>query len=610
MRLYSPMAAGLLFAAGLLWCGIYLDDSGRRQSLLIPTLVRKPAFGRATRTQVPYPSLRAQNAGNSRQGRLQRLHSILPKAKTAVVVGGGWAGFGAMKALASAGWNVTVFDATPDPAALNGGWRNENDRPIEAGFKGFWWQYPNIFSLLDELNIKKDDVLTPYTRSGLYTPKGLYTQAPIFSDFPRLPAPFGQALYTAPLFTDLPLSDRLTIVGLLLEMIRYKSSSDIYKQYDKMTAMELFQRAGVSSALIEGFLRPILLVGLFKPPEDLSAAVVMDMLYYYAIGHQNDFDVRWARKPINEAIIKPMVENIMSNANEKQKVSVEGGSYVKEIVVDNKGATSVRIEKIVPGKGKSEELVEADAVILAVGVTGLKRILDGSSSLATTSPDLRRTAESMTAIDVIATRLWFDRKVQCPFPSNVFAGYPQLEGAGGTFFCLDALHDDPWGTLPEDGKVGSVIAADFYNSANLMGLSDEEIVRRLKEELLPSAVEGFKDAKIVDSWVKRFPQAVTHFAPGCADTRPPQDIPEINNLVVAGDLVRGLEHGSAGLSQERAYVSGLAAANKIISRFRLGTEHPILQTEEDEEQFRALQAVATQLEETREFAQKVLRLPF
>jgi hypothetical protein len=45
--------------------------------------------------------------------------------------------------------------------------------------------------------------------------------------------------------------------------------------------------------LVDDFIRPTLLVGLFKPPEELSAAVTMELLYYYALAHQDSFDVRW-----------------------------------------------------------------------------------------------------------------------------------------------------------------------------------------------------------------------------------------------------------------------------------------------------------------------------
>lgn len=41
-------------------------------------------------------------------------------------------------------------------------------------------------------------------------------------------------------------------------------------------------RFGVSRALYEDFLRPLLLVGLFAPPEELSAAAVLGTFYFYS----------------------------------------------------------------------------------------------------------------------------------------------------------------------------------------------------------------------------------------------------------------------------------------------------------------------------------------
>ena len=49
---------------------------------------------------------------------------------------------------------------------------------------------------------------------------------------------------------------------------------------------KLFRTFGLSEALVDTFIRPTLLVGLFKPPEELSAAVTMELLYYYALAHQ------------------------------------------------------------------------------------------------------------------------------------------------------------------------------------------------------------------------------------------------------------------------------------------------------------------------------------
>ena len=58
--------------------------------------------------------------------------------KKVVVVGGGWAGFGAAKTLAQQGFDVTLLDAQPNPGGLSSGWRTKEGRPVEAGTKGFW----------------------------------------------------------------------------------------------------------------------------------------------------------------------------------------------------------------------------------------------------------------------------------------------------------------------------------------------------------------------------------------------------------------------------------------------------------------------------------------
>lgn len=51
----------------------------------------------------------------------------------------------------------------------------------------------------------------------------------------------------------------------------------------------------------------------------------------------------------------------------------------------------------------------------------------------------------------------------------------------------------------------------------------------------------------------------------------------IRNVVMAGDWVKGVEHGANGLSQERAYVTGLQAANLVVERLGAGQQGPILQ---------------------------------
>jgi hypothetical protein len=93
------------------------------------------------------------------------------------VIGGGWAGWGAAKALCEAGVRVTLLDAIPDPTGKTP-YLTPTGKPFEPGHKGFWFDYPNINSLTAELGIKDDDIYSPFTNSSFYSPFGLEATAP------------------------------------------------------------------------------------------------------------------------------------------------------------------------------------------------------------------------------------------------------------------------------------------------------------------------------------------------------------------------------------------------------------------------------------------------
>eukprot|EP00752_Nemacystus_decipiens_P011813 g10482.t1 len=507
---------------------------------------------------------------------------VPPRAKKVVVVGGGWAGFGAAKALTEAGegaYDVTLLDANPNPGGLSAGWRTAGGRAVEAGIKGFWWSYPNIYDLVErELNIEKP--FTDWTRSSFFSPDGLQArehgtlslvEAPVLNREKSYPSPLGLFLHTRDLFTSLPLADRASMIPLLYAVIDFERDEKTYREYDKMTARELFRRFGISERLYEEFLKPILLVGLFAPPEELSAGVVLGMLYFYVLAHQPDFDVRWCSGSVTEKIFAPLVDRIKENGGE-----IRGGMFVTDVEVGADNKVSSVLAKNADGETVA---FEADAVVMCVSVQGVKKLLSSCVGLGAARPDLRR-AMSLRSVDVMATRLWFDRKVTVKNPSNVIAGFE--ESVGGTFFHLNDMQDEY-----RDSE-GSVVASDFYHASELLPLSDEEIVERVHKTYLSTCVPEFRDCKVIDSWVGRFPQAVTCFSPGSYANRPVQAV-RGSNVFVAGDWVKGVDHGANGLSQERAYVTGLTAANHVMNSFPGdgGRRSPVLQTEPDEPQVAA-----------------------
>ena len=53
-------------------------------------------------------------------------------------------------------------------------------------------------------------------------------------------------------------------------------------------------------------------------------------------------------------------------------------------------------------------------------------------------------------------------------------------------------------------------------------------------------------------------------------------------MFLAGDWVKGVPTGANGLSQERAYVTGLTAANLVVEALGVGQQAKILDVEPDE----------------------------
>lgn len=542
------------------------------------------------------------------------------RRKKYVVVGGGWGGWGAAKTLCQSGVDaeVTLIDALPDPTGETP-YVSRTGKPVEAGTRGFWKDYPNINALCAELGLDENDVFTPFTNSSFYSPDGLEATAPVFAEaklpplpflpkelnerladaaFPTLPSPLGQVLATFPLFERLPLADRASMVGLLVATVDALGAEDeaVREAYDRTTAHELFVRFGLSKRLVDDFVRPTLLVGLFKPPEELSALVVMELLYYYALAHQDSFDVRWIKRgTVADSLTAPLARALIDDRG----LTVRGACRVGTIALSEGSPSSARSVSYHDAATRETRTIDdVDGVVLALGNKGLRSVVGAS-------PDLARlpvfsAAASLGGVDVVSARLWFDRAVPTRTPANVFARFATLRGAGGTFFMLDQLQADDadalWG---DEEPQGSVVACDFYNAGGLITMTDEDLVKLLTEDLLPSAVPRFADAAVVDSWVGRYPGAVSWFSPGSYSRRPPtegagRDV--LPNVKCAGDWVRmgDREHGAKGLCQERAYVSGIEAANALLRDDASPSSYvpgEVLPVRDDETQFRAAVAL-------------------
>eukprot|EP01025_Chloroclados_australasicus_P001894 TRINITY_DN10452_c0_g4_i1.p1 TRINITY_DN10452_c0_g4~~TRINITY_DN10452_c0_g4_i1.p1 ORF type:complete len:374 (-),score=58.50 TRINITY_DN10452_c0_g4_i1:147-1268(-) len=361
---------------------------------------------------------------------------------------------------------------------------------------------------------------------------------------------------------------------LTLASADFDGSIEAWRRYDELSALQLFNNFGVSQKLYESGFNPMLLVGLFAPGELCSAAATLGMLNFFILNHQTDFDVKWCRGTTNETIFQPWIQR-MEGMDGGERFRFLPGHAAQDFVV--KGD---QVKGVVVKSKEGQVVIDCDAVVMAVGIKGMKKIVQSSPQLSQRQEF--RQVMNLNGIDVLAVRLWLDRKVNIPKASNAVGEFEK--STGWTFFDLNQLHDE------YKSEQNTVIEVDFYHANQWLPLSDEAIIQRVMD-YLQQCIKEFGSCKVVDSSVVRVQGGVTHFAPGSfkymlnANTT-------FENLFCAGDWIVN-EHGS--FSQEKAYVTGLESANQIISLFEQGQKAKIISLEKREPQIEVISNVMGQI---------------
>ncbi|XP_022987019.1 uncharacterized protein LOC111484591 [Cucurbita maxima] len=478
------------------------------------------------------------------------------KKKKVVVVGSGWAGLAAANHLCNQGFDITVLE----PGNDYGGADNH-------GIRGYWRPYKNIFGLVDELGITP---FTNWTAPVHYSADGLEVKFPIFQDLPQLPTPLGTLYYTE--FLQLPLLDRLSSLPLMAAVVDFDNTDTVWRKYDSITARELFKQFGCSGRLYSSILNPLLQVGLFAPAEQCSAAATLGNLYYTILAHQKDFNLVWCRGTVKERIFQPWIDLL-----ESKGCKFVRRSKITDVIVDD---DTNRLSDVFCG-GKR---YEADAVVFAVGISILQELVRNSAALQTKEEFLK--VLNLRTVDMLTVKLWFDRKVNIPNSSNSCSALDN--SFGWSFFNLNAIQDEH-----KDESV-TVLQADFYHANELMLLNEEVIVEKVKS-YLSTCVKDFENAIVVKKEIGKFPATLTHFFPGSYKYRM-YGFTSFTNVFMAGDWIVN-RHGS--WSQEKAYVTGLEAANRVVDFVEEGSFAKIAPVEEDEPHVEALRGLNRRIGEIR-----------
>ena len=380
---------------------------------------------------------------------------------------------------------------------------------------------------------------------------------------PQLPTGLAQALYTR--FEKLPAADRVSAAPLVLAFSEFDDSPEAWAKYDSVSFRDLCIRLGVSKRCYAEAFEPMILTGLFAPGAECSAAAALGMAYFFVLKSQNSFDVRWCKGNVGEKIFQPWVEHMENKDGDDTRQSVEFLTSTRVVGFEKDEGT--KISKILCEKSSSGEsghftetsVLDADDVVFAVGGAALSNFVKYSPVLAEHA-EFRRFA-NLRGTGVLATRLYLDDFVDTPYSANACWGFD--EGVGMTFFDITKLHDLCDGDDPDKKPSGSVIEVDYYHAASLLVMDDKSIVEKAKADLDTMLGQDCKDANVLDAAVVKLPQAVNWYSPGSYANMPDVRSKEIPNVYFSGDLVRS-RHGS--WSQEKAFVSGIEAANAILQK--------------------------------------------
>ena len=456
------------------------------------------------------------------------------EAPRVAVVGGGIAGMAAAVVLAERGIRVTVLEresglggrAGAFPVRLATGETVQMDR----GFHAFFRQYYNLRALLRRISPDLD-LLQPLDDYPVLGTGGAQ------QSFARLPrrAPWNIVSLTwrTPSLTLAAL--RRVRLRSALSMLAFDAERT-YERHDRRSATEYLDSLRFPPDA-RHLLFDVFAHSFFNPEGGMSAAELLMMFHFYFTGNPEGLPFDVARQPFSTGIWEPMRRYV-----EERGATVHTDTQVRGIRRD---AGSWAIETA----GKADP-VAADAVVLALDVAGLKRLLPATPFDRGDWAARVRALE--TTLPFAVWRLWLDRPIaaeRAPFAGT--AGFPLLDNI--SLFHLFEDESRVWAA--EHG--GSVVELHAYAVPD--GTTEQELrtaMLRGLHQLYPET----RDARPLDE-VYLLRDDCPAFAPGSRAGRPGVETPHAG-IYLAGDFVR-IEQPSALM--ERAAASGIAAANAILA---------------------------------------------
>ena len=463
-----------------------------------------------------------------------------PSPRTAVVVGGGIAGVAAATVLAERGVAITLLEREPALGGRAGAFPRHlatgETVQMERGFHAFFRQYYNLRSLLRRVSPDLD-LLVPLPDYPILGPGGARQS---FAGLPqRAPWNFIALTRRTPQLT----LAALRRVGLraALSMLAF-DQFHTYRRHDHRSATAYLDSLHFPAAA-RRMLFDVFAHSFFNPEPGMSAAELLMMFHFYFMGNPEGLVFDVARAPFSTAIWQPMQLHLSALG-----ATVRTGAAV--LGVRREGDRWV--VEAEPG-----ERVAGDALVLALDVPGLQRLLP--SSPLGGGPWAAQVGSLEVTLPFAVWRLWLDRPTapdRAPFAGT--AGFPLLDNI--SLFHLFEDESRAWA----EAHGGSVVELHAY------AVPETAAEAQLKGAMLRGLHQLYPEtraAQVLDD-VFLLRRDCPAFAPGSHATRPGVATPH-PGVYLAGDFVRLTQPAAL---MERAATAGFAAANAVLGRWGLPPE--------------------------------------